>query len=169
MGATYYVKNLILDYIWGKQTYTVPNTVYVGLCTACNDNGTVTGEPTIGTYGYARVAVTNNDITTTWGAAASGIKRNSNGTIQFPQVTTASWGTLTYWFISDAALSARMRLGWTYQDSIQETIRILEKYNSKKITDRPVTYISQNTDGTWNIQDDSGMMYFGIQDGGTST
>lgn len=108
MGATYYVKNLILDYIWGKQTYTVPNTVYVGLCTACNDNGTVTGEPTIGTYGYARVAVTNNDITTTWGAAAAGIKRNSNGTIQFPQVTTASWGTLTYWFISDAATAGNI-------------------------------------------------------------
>lgn len=72
------------------------------------------------------------------------------------------------WFITNTAFQSQIRLGWTYQDSIQQTVRILERYNSKKITDRPVTYLSQNSDGTWNIQDDTGMVYYGVQDGGTT-
>lgn len=100
---TTYLDNKLLDLMFGGQSYTIPTTIYAGICTGCNAAGTVTGEPTIGVNGYARVAVTNNNISTTWGAASSGVKSNANGTIQFPTITTAGWGTLTYFFFSDAA------------------------------------------------------------------
>lgn len=103
MPATTYTENKILDAWFGKQSYTVPSTIYAGICTACNSAGTVTGEPTIGTYGYARVAITNSDVSTTWGSASSGVKANTHGIVQFPTITGTAWGTLTVCFFSDAA------------------------------------------------------------------
>jgi hypothetical protein len=102
MPATTYTDNLILDYVFGKQTYTVPDAIYAGICTGCNAEGTVTGEPTIGQYGYARVEVVNDDVSTTWGSASSGQKKNANSTIQFPTITDTAWGTLSVLFFSDA-------------------------------------------------------------------
>jgi hypothetical protein len=103
MPATTYTEDKILDEYFGKQSYTVPSTIYAGICTGCTSAGVVTGEPTIGSYGYTRVAVTNSDISTTWGAASSGVKANANSTIQFGTVTGTAWGTLTVLFFSDAA------------------------------------------------------------------
>ena len=103
MPFTTYLINKIEDLIFGAQSYSVPATLYVGLCTGCTSGGTVTGEPAIGSYGYTRVAVTNNDLTTTWSAAAAGAKTNGHSTVQWGTVTTTPWGTLTTVIISDAA------------------------------------------------------------------
>lgn len=97
MSFTDYLENKLLDHVFGNTPYTVPSTLYIGLCTAVTDAGAITGEPTGGSY--ARKAVTNN--TTNFPNAASGSK--SNGTvIEFPEAT-ASWGTLSKVFIADNA------------------------------------------------------------------
>jgi hypothetical protein len=103
MPITTYLANKTLDQRFGKQSYTDPSTLYFGLCTGCTIAGVVTGEPTIGVNGYARVAVVNNDIATTWSAAAAEVKTNANSTIQWPAITGSPWGTLTVCIISDAA------------------------------------------------------------------
>lgn len=95
-----YLANKILDYCFGKQAFTPPNTLYVGLCTGVALDGTITGEPS--GSGYTRKSIVNNDVTTIWSAAASKQKTNGSGAITFP-AATGSWGTLTVVFISDAA------------------------------------------------------------------
>ncbi len=102
-----FLENELLDHVWGASAYTAPGILYVGLSTTLpNDAGGNITEPS-GANGYARVAVTNN--LTNWPAAVGGAK--SNGTlIAFP-TATASWGTVSWFFISDAASGGNM-LGW---------------------------------------------------------
>lgn len=98
MSFTDYLENELLDHVWGNSAFAAPGTIYVGLSTtAPADNGTNITEPSGGSY--ARVAVTNN--LTNWPAAVSGAKANG-ATITFPQATGA-WGTVSYFFCSDAA------------------------------------------------------------------
>jgi hypothetical protein len=101
MTLTNYLGNALLDHTFGKQTFTASTTLYVGLATAVDSSGTVTGEPA-STNGYARVAITNNDVATVWSTAAAKSKNNSHSAITFP-AATASWGTLTVMFISNTA------------------------------------------------------------------
>jgi hypothetical protein len=79
--------------------YTTTTPLYVGLCTAVGADGAVTGEPTIGVSGYARVSVANTS--TNWNTAASGSITNKTA-ITFPTASGA-WGSVTMWFISDSA------------------------------------------------------------------
>lgn len=103
MSITYYQSNRILDKDFGNVSYTTPTTLYFGLSTtAINSDGTGATEPSGGAY--ARASVTNDK--TNWGNAGSGSLQNL-GTIQFPE-STASWGTITYVFISDALTSGNM-------------------------------------------------------------
>lgn len=98
----------VLDHVFGAAAYTAPVTIYVGLWTAAltdASTGSTAGEVSGGSY--ARVAVTNN--ATNFPAAAAGAK--SNGTaVTFP-TATASWGTVTYVGLLDAA-SAGNLLAW---------------------------------------------------------
>jgi hypothetical protein len=86
----------------GSKTNTA--TVYMGLCTGVTQNGgTITGEPTIGTNGYARVSIAANG-TTVFGAASAGAISNT-AAITFP-TSTGAWSagaTLSYWFLSTAS------------------------------------------------------------------
>lgn len=100
MPFSTYAANKDLDLWFGKQAYTVPSTIYFGLCTGVTDAGVITGEP-VGN-GYARVAIDNDDVATVWAAAANKQKINNNAAIQFP-ATTGAWGTLTVGFLSDAS------------------------------------------------------------------
>ena len=93
-GLTTYEANRLLDIQLGNGT---PATVYAGLCTGVAANGTITGEPS--GNNYARVPLTNNS--TNFPAASAGAK--SNGTLVNFNVPSGSWGTLTTFFISDAA------------------------------------------------------------------
>jgi hypothetical protein len=108
MTLTTYLVNELLDHLFGKQTFTAPDVLYAGLCTNCTIAGVITGEPAAGAY--ARVALDNNDIATLWTAAANKQKINGGGAITFP-TATASWGTLTVMFISDAAVAGNI---WSF-------------------------------------------------------
>ncbi len=101
MAATTYIKNKLLDLTFGQQAYTGSAVLWVGLCTACDVAGTVTGEPP--GAGYARVSIDNNDVATVWSAANAGVKANANSTLVFPTVTTSSWGTLSVAFLADSS------------------------------------------------------------------
>ena len=96
-AATDYLENKILDYILGGVTFTVPSTLYIGLATSVNEEGTITGEPTT-EVGYHRIALSNN--LTTFPSASNGQKSNGVDII-FP-TATGDWGTINYTFIADS-------------------------------------------------------------------
>jgi hypothetical protein len=100
MSFTDFLEKKLLDHVWGGGDYVRAGTVYVGLSTTTvNDDGTGITEPSGGAY--ARVAVTNN--VTNFPASSGSPSTKSNGTaITFPQAS-ASWGTITHFFISDAS------------------------------------------------------------------
>lgn len=101
MSASDYLEKKIIDHVLGKQTYTPPDTIYIGLTTVAvvdADTGSTVTEPSSGAY--ARVAVTNN--ATNFPNATGTSATKSNGTdIVFPEAT-ASWGTVTHFFYADA-------------------------------------------------------------------
>jgi hypothetical protein len=108
MTLTTYLKNKVLDFLFGRGALTVPDVLYLGLCTGCTLAGVVTGEPS--GDGYARVAFYNNDLTTIWSPAVSKRKTNANGPLIF-STATGSWGTLTVGFIADASSGGNV---WNY-------------------------------------------------------
>lgn len=107
MAFSNYLEEKILKYIFGLGTFTKPSSVYVGLATATisdTTTGTTVTEPSTGAY--ARVTVTNN--TDNWPAAAGTPTTKKNGVvITFPEAT-ASWGTVTHFFIADAATAGNI-------------------------------------------------------------
>lgn len=97
MAFSNYLRDELLDEVWGGEDFTPPTSVYVGLSTTTpNDDGTNVSEPSGGSY--ARVETTNN--LTNWPAATDGVKENG-AEITFPQAT-ASWGTVTHVVMYDA-------------------------------------------------------------------
>lgn len=103
MSITYYQSNRILDKDFGATNYTVPSTLYFGLSTTTiNNDGTGATEPSGGSY--ARASLTNTK--SQWGNASSGSLSNTVQ-VSFAE-STASWGTITYVFISDALTSGNM-------------------------------------------------------------
>lgn len=103
MSISYYQANKNLDRQFGGTSNTVSTTFYIGLSTTTiSADGTGITEPSGGSY--ARVSVANNK--TTWDTAASGILSNLIN-FQFTE-STASWGTITDVFISDAASAGNL-------------------------------------------------------------
>ena len=103
MAITYYSANKILDRNFGITAYSPPATMYFGLSTTTIQiDGTGATEPSGGNY--ARVGVTNDK--TTWGTASNGALTNSIA-VTFPE-SSASWGTITHVFISDASTSGNI-------------------------------------------------------------
>jgi hypothetical protein len=105
-----YAEAKVLDHLFGKTPFTAPNSYFVGLATGVSESGTVTGEHTIGSDGYARVEVVNN--TTNWpNASGANPTIKSNGlAITFP-VASGDWGELTHFFLSDAATGGNI-IAW---------------------------------------------------------
>jgi len=98
-----FLENELLDHVFGKAAYSAPATLYVGLSsTNPGDNGSGITEPSGGAY--ARVSSTNN--LTNWPAASGGAKANGTA-LAFP-TATASWGTVGWFFISNAASGGNM-------------------------------------------------------------
>ena len=92
-GVTTAWANKILDHIFKNTAITVPTNLYVGVSTANpTDDASGLAEPSGGAY-----ARKNHN---TWDSAASKATENT-GAITFTQAT-ASWGELTYGFISDS-------------------------------------------------------------------
>ena len=106
MSVTYTSSNKVLDLCFGSTSFTVPSTFYFCLSTSTiNIDGTGMTEPSGGSY--ARVALTNNK--TNWGTASNGSLTNLVA-ITFPE-SSASWGTVTYVAIADAASGGNI---WFY-------------------------------------------------------
>lgn len=98
MSFTGQLSNEILDNVFGAGAYTPPANLYIGLSTsAVNDDGTGATEPA--DAAYERVAVVNDG--TNFPAAANGAKANG-AEVRFAEAG-ASWGTITHFFIADAA------------------------------------------------------------------
>jgi len=108
MSATTFFKNLILDTHFGSGS---PATFYIGLTTVVPGAlGSLSGEPVIGTNGYARVPITNNEAN--FPDAVGGEKSNANA-VSFPQ-STGAWALgadLLYYFWADAASGGNV---WQY-------------------------------------------------------
>ena len=106
MSYCNYLEAKILDHVFGGSSYTRPSTIYIGLCTGVDEDGTITGEPS--GNNYSRVAKDNDS--NTWNAASGGSKTNKID-IEFPEASGA-WGTLTKFFISDASSGNTNTLGY---------------------------------------------------------
>ena len=92
-GISDYLANELLDHLFKTGAYTVPTHIYVGLSTADpTDDGSGIIEPG---ENYARKEFD------TWNVAAAGATSN-DGAITFV-TADASWGTITYFFLSDGA------------------------------------------------------------------
>lgn len=107
MAFSDYLEEKILKHIFGLGTFTKPSSVYVGLATATisdTTTGTTVTEPSTGAY--ARVTVTVDS--TNWIAAdGTPTTKKNKGVITFPEAT-ASWGTVTHFFIADAATAGNI-------------------------------------------------------------
>jgi hypothetical protein len=102
-GMTNTMENSTLDHIFGRTTYTAPATLYIGLSTSDpGETGSMAGEPS--GNNYARVAVANNS--TNFPAASNGQKSNGVA-VTFPEAT-GNWGTITHFFIADAATNGNV-------------------------------------------------------------
>lgn len=109
-GWTQYLEKKVLDQIFGNQSAPAFTHLYVGCCTGgCTDAGTVTGEPTIGSDGYARVDVTNNN--TVFPNCSSDGSKVTGSDISFPACATSAWGTITTIVFFDAATGGNA-LAW---------------------------------------------------------
>ena len=99
----------LLDHIFENGAYSPQATMYMALFTSDpGEGGSVSGEPS--GNGYARTAITF--------AAATARRVTQTGIVTFPQVVTASWGTLTHWAIMDASSGGNMLAYGALQTSI---------------------------------------------------
>lgn len=97
-----YLENKWLDHLLKNTAYAQDATLYFALFTADPGESGVSGELTIGSGGYARAVVTNNNVNFPQ-CSPSGTPTKVNGAIiQFP-TATANWGTITHWAIYSAA------------------------------------------------------------------
>lgn len=108
-----YVENKTLDYILRAQSWTAPATTYIGLSTsACSDSSFGTE---VATGSYARVAVTSSlanwagtqSSGSTSASSGTGGQTSNNAAVNFP-TPSATWGTVTHWFIADASTSGNL-------------------------------------------------------------
>lgn len=105
MALTSYADQQALKSLFGGGQASLPANLYFGLSTSTVAiDGTGITEPS--GNGYTRVTVANNatNFTATQIATGSGggAQVVNAQPINFPQ-STGSWGTVTYWFVSDAA------------------------------------------------------------------
>lgn len=108
-----YLENKLTDQLFRAQTYTFPATVYVGLSTAaCSDTSFGT-EVSGGNYSRAAVASalanwagTQSSGSTTASTGTGGQTSNNNA-VAFA-TPSAGWGTVTHWFLADAASAGNL-------------------------------------------------------------
>lgn len=108
-----YAENKLADFVFRGQSLTAPSTIYVGLSTsACSDSSTGTE---VATGSYARVAVTSSlanwagtqSSGSTSASSGTGGQTSNNNAITFP-TPSATWGTVTHWFLIDASSSGNI-------------------------------------------------------------
>jgi len=100
-GFSNYLRNELLDHLFGKDTYSSPSNIYVALSTtAPSGDGSGVTEPS--GNGYARASTDSAD----WSSASSFEIQNTSE-ISFPE-STGSWGTITHFVLYDAASGGNM-------------------------------------------------------------
>jgi len=98
---TNYLEEKVLKDLFGISAFSPPSTFYVGVCTGgVAEDGTVTGEPSGGSY--ARVSVGNGAGNWDYAQDAGVTKIKNHAAITFSEAT-GIWGTITDVFIADAA------------------------------------------------------------------
>lgn len=110
-----YVENNAIDYIFRAQTWTIAANFHVGLSTAACSDSSVGTEVTGGSY--ARVSVARSlanwagtqSAGSTTASTGTGGQTSNNIAINFP-TPSAGWGTVTHFFISDAASGGNLIL-----------------------------------------------------------
>lgn len=110
MALTSYASQNALKQLFGGSPAATATTLYFGLSTSTIAiDGTGITEPS--GNAYARVSVTNNGtnftVTTIATGSGGGAQVQNATPITFPQ-STASWGTVTYWFASDANVAGNI-------------------------------------------------------------
>jgi hypothetical protein len=106
MAVTYSFANQVMDYIFGKVTYTPPTNWYLGVSTTTIQNdGTGATEPTTDPA-YSRLIIPN--IKTSFTTASNGMVQNSIA-FQFSE-SQIDWGTVTDFLISDSATGGSVKL-----------------------------------------------------------
>jgi hypothetical protein len=108
-----YLEAALLNLVLGGTAWTAPANVYVALSTATySDTATGTSMTEVSTTstGYARVLLTNN--ATNWPAASgtSPTTKANGTTITFP-TASGSWGTVTSFYLVDAASAGNVLYG----------------------------------------------------------
>lgn len=97
MSKSDYLEVKLLDWLFGKASFSPPDTYYVALYTSApSDSG---GGTEVSGTGYSRVAVAND--AENWPATSGGVKANGE-TVDFGQAGSA-WGTVTHFGLFDAA------------------------------------------------------------------
>lgn len=112
----------VLDHVLSGVALAQPSTVYVGLLTADpGDNpNPLTNEVSGGSY--ARVDI--GAISVTPGSGTTPSIADNDSAITFPQAT-ASWGTVTHWFLADhATLTTQVNIIATGALTASKTIDI---------------------------------------------
>lgn len=98
----------MLDGVLGGPAFSLPTVIYIALSTAAfSDSASGSSMTEVSGGSYARVAVTNNS--TNWPAAVSGSK--SNATVFTFPTATSSWGTVTSFYLVDAATGGNTLYG----------------------------------------------------------
>lgn len=99
MSFSDYLEDKILDHVFGGNAYTAPATLYVGLQTSASSDSAAGTEVTGGAYARQTAAFTVSGTNPTEAATTAAI--------EFP-AATASWGTVTYAAVYDAATNGNM-------------------------------------------------------------
>lgn len=108
-----YAENRLIDALFRAQSLGAPATLYIGLSTSvCSDSSFGTE---VSGGNYARVAVTaslanfagTQSAGSTTASSGTGGQTSNNGAINFP-TPSASWGTVTHWFVADASSSGNI-------------------------------------------------------------
>lgn len=96
MSFSNYLENKVLLHVFGATAYTAPATLYVGLFTTDPGEAGTGTEVSGGSYARQTIAFTVTDN-----------QASNTAAVEFP-TATASWGTVTYAAVYDAASGGDM-------------------------------------------------------------
>lgn len=96
MSFSNYLENKVLLHVFGATAYTAPTTLYVGLFTSDPGEGGTGTEVSGGSYARQTVTFT-----------VSGNLASNTAAVEFP-TASASWGTITYAAVYDAATGGNL-------------------------------------------------------------
>jgi len=108
-----FLENKLVDHIFRGQTFALPATIYVGLFLSDPGEGTPSGEITGNGYARAQLSPTLANWAGTQGAgttaasSGTGGATSNNSVITFP-TPSATWGSVAYFAIFDAASGGNM-------------------------------------------------------------